>query len=127
MARGVFMKRHPIDIHVGTRLKTLRLQRGWSQTALAERVDLTFQQIQKYENGSNRISVSRLVEFAQALHVPIAFFFEELVPEESQRTSALFREPSTLDYDIARLLDRVEDPRIRRHVWALIRALSGHR
>jgi transcriptional regulator with XRE-family HTH domain len=56
MARGVFMKRHPIDIHVGTRLKTLRLQRGWSQTALAERVDLTFQQIQKYENGSNRIS-----------------------------------------------------------------------
>jgi len=119
------MTHHPVDVHVGARLKMLRIQRGMSQTAVAERVGLTFQQIQKYENGSNRISASRLVEFAQALGVPIRAFFEGLVVDEARPPVGPFREPSTLDYEIVGLLSRVEDGQVKRQVRALIRALSA--
>jgi transcriptional regulator with XRE-family HTH domain len=118
------MTHHPVDVHVGARLKMLRIQKQMSQTAVAERVGLTFQQIQKYENGSNRISASRLVEFAQALSVPIRAFFEGLVADDSHPPAGPFREPSALDYEIVGLLSRVEDGHVKRQVRALIRALS---
>ena len=68
----------PLDIHVGARIRLLRKERGISQTALAEAVGLTFQQIQKYERGFNRVSASRLHQIAGALEVPLAIFFEGL-------------------------------------------------
>src|SRR3954468_1776927 len=117
------MTHHPVDVHVGARLKMLRVQRGLSQTAVAESVGLTFQQIQKYENGSNRISASRLVEFARSLGVPIRAFFEGLGPEE-RPPSMPVREPSSLDYEIVGLLSRVEDGQVKRQVRALLKALS---
>ncbi len=68
---------HPIDIHVGKRLREARKELGISQDALANQLDnpITFQQIQKYERGSNRLSASKLWEFASALKVPPEFFF----------------------------------------------------
>ena len=67
---------HPIDIHVGQRLKQQRILQGISQESLAKQLGITFQQIQKYENGTNRISASKLYELSQILKTPIQFFFE---------------------------------------------------
>lgn len=69
---------HPVDVHVGGRLKMRRMMVGMSQDELANAVGLTFQQVQKYEHGANRISASRLFEFGQLLDVPAAYFFEGL-------------------------------------------------
>ena len=68
---------HAADLRAGNRLRELRLLRGLTQMALAERVGVTFQQIQKYENGSNRLSASRIAQIARALDVRPAYFFEE--------------------------------------------------
>jgi transcriptional regulator with XRE-family HTH domain len=69
---------HPIDIHVGNRLKQRRHLCGMSQSELAEKAGITFQQVQKYERGTNRMSASRLYEFSQILGVNISYFFEGL-------------------------------------------------
>ena len=69
---------HPVDIHVGARLRERRNLVGLSQSKLSESVGLTFQQIQKYERGTNRISSSRLYEFAKVLAVPVSYFFDEM-------------------------------------------------
>ncbi|MEW5687493.1 MAG: helix-turn-helix transcriptional regulator [Pseudomonadota bacterium] len=69
---------HPIDEHVGRRVRLRRKQRGLSQGSLAEALGLTFQQIQKYERGSNRISASKLYGIATVLGVPVGFFYEGL-------------------------------------------------
>src|SRR5260370_12365760 len=66
---------HPIDVMVGKRIRLRRVQLGLSQTELGQKLGVTFQQIQKYENGANRVSCSRLYETSVALEVPIAFFF----------------------------------------------------
>lgn len=66
---------NPIDVQVGQRIRTMRLQRGRSQSWLAENLDLTFQQIQKYEKGMNRIAPSRLEKVAEVLDAPIEYFF----------------------------------------------------
>ena len=68
----------PIDVYVGSRLRAERLKRRLSQAALAEALDLTFQQVQKYEKGTNRISASKLFEAAKFLEVEIGYFFEGL-------------------------------------------------
>ena len=66
---------HPVDIHVGVRLRQQRCYAGLTQTALAEAVGITFQQLQKYENAVNRVSASRLWELAAELNAPVEFFF----------------------------------------------------
>jgi transcriptional regulator with XRE-family HTH domain len=78
---------HPTDVHVGRRLRFRRGMLGVSQTQLAEKVGLTFQAIQKYERGENRISASRLYQFAEILGVPVADFFEGL-PRPEKRPAA---------------------------------------
>ncbi|HEX7799284.1 MAG TPA: helix-turn-helix transcriptional regulator, partial [Asticcacaulis sp.] len=67
---------NPVDLHVGARVRMRRKFLGMSQEGLAETIDLTFQQVQKYERGSNRISASKLWEIAKALKAPVAYFFE---------------------------------------------------
>jgi transcriptional regulator with XRE-family HTH domain len=69
---------HPVDVHVGRAVRWRRKLRGLSQQALAERIGLTFQQVQKYETGANRISASALHAISGALEVPVAFFFDGL-------------------------------------------------
>lgn len=72
---------HPVDVHVGKRVRHRRWLVGMTQQQLAERVGIKFQQIQKYETGANRISASRLWDIADALEVPVSFFFEGIETE----------------------------------------------
>jgi len=72
------MPSHPVDVHVGARVRQRRTLLGMSQGKLGIAVGLTFQQIQKYERGFNRIGSSRLFEFAKALDVPVSYFFDEM-------------------------------------------------
>ncbi len=74
-------KPHPVDVHVGARVRQRRVLQGMTQTDLANALGLTFQQVQKYENGRNRISASRLFELSQVLDVPIQYFFDDMPPE----------------------------------------------
>ncbi len=77
---------HHVDVHVGKRVRHRRWLIGMTQQQLAQQVGIKFQQIQKYETGANRISASRLWDIAEALDVPVAFFFEGL--EETQKSDA---------------------------------------
>ncbi|PJE29020.1 Transcriptional regulator, contains XRE-family HTH domain [Pseudooceanicola antarcticus] len=72
---------HPVDVHVGKRIRHRRWLVGMTQQQLAERVGIKFQQIQKYETGANRVSASRLWDIADALEVPVSFFFEGIEAE----------------------------------------------
>ncbi|MCK0119054.1 MAG: helix-turn-helix transcriptional regulator [Yoonia sp.] len=67
---------HPVDVHVGKRIRHRRWMNGTTQQQLAEKVGIKFQQIQKYETGMNRVSASRLWDIANVLGVPVSFFFE---------------------------------------------------
>lgn len=69
---------HPVDVHVGKRVRHRRWLIGMTQQQLAEKVGIKFQQIQKYETGANRVSASRLWDISDALEVPVSFFFEGL-------------------------------------------------
>ncbi|MDD9919621.1 MAG: helix-turn-helix transcriptional regulator [Alphaproteobacteria bacterium] len=82
---------HPIDIHVGQRLKQQRKLQGISQESLAKQLGITFQQIQKYENGNNHISARKLYELSQILKTPIQFFFENY-----QKSPQLSEKPSNI-------------------------------
>ena len=76
--------KHPVDAHVGKRIRHRRWMVGMTQQQLAEKVGIKFQQIQKYETGMNRVSASRLWEIAEVLGVPISFFFDGLAGAEPQ-------------------------------------------
>ena len=93
--------RDPVDVHIGARIMAFRRERGLSQTELARRLAISFQQVQKYETGANRISASRLWGAGQAMEVPINEFFVGLETEHAkppaQRISLLEREASRLN------------------------------
>jgi transcriptional regulator with XRE-family HTH domain len=76
--------KHPVDVHVGKRVRHRRWMVGMTQQQLGERVGIKFQQIQKYETGMNRISASRLWDIAHALGVPVSFFFEGLDENDAE-------------------------------------------
>lgn len=78
---------HPVDVHVGKRIRQRRWLTGMTQQQLAEQVGIKFQQIQKYETGANRVSASRIWDIADALEVPVSFFFEGLETDASGHTS----------------------------------------
>src|SRR5579862_1779426 len=73
-------KPNPIDVHVGSRVRLRRTLLGMSQEKLGEAIGLTFQQVQKYERGANRVGASRLYDLSQVLDVPVSYFFEEISP-----------------------------------------------
>ncbi|TDL75980.1 XRE family transcriptional regulator [Palleronia sediminis] len=116
---------HPVDIHVGKRVRHRRRLTGTTQQQLAERVGIRFQQIQKYETGTNRISASRLWDIAEALGVPIAFFFEGAGPDDRIETAAdpySDREAT----DLLRAYYAIPEAQ-RRRLFDLARALSDDR
>lgn len=80
---------HPVDVHVGKRIRQRRWLIGMTQQQLAEQVGIKFQQIQKYETGANRVSASRLWDIADALDVPVSSFFEGLENGETEAQSAV--------------------------------------
>ena len=116
----------PIDVAVGLRLRTLRKSKGMSQEQLGRSLGITFQQIQKYERGTNRISASMLVRSARALYVAPGV----LLPEEGEATP---RSPAVLTLlgqmrgveDLVEAYSRIRSPRLRRSVLILARALAA--
>ncbi|MBS0126630.1 helix-turn-helix domain-containing protein [Thetidibacter halocola] len=79
---------HPVDVHVGKRIRHRRWLVGMTQQQLAEKVGIKFQQIQKYETGANRVSASRLWDIADSLEVPVSFFFEGIEAESAETTKS---------------------------------------
>lgn len=110
---------HPVDVHVGKKLKQARTLRRFSQTDVAQQLGLSFQQIQKYEIGSNRIAASRLFELAQILEVPTAYFFEGLNDNENAPPSS---DPSM---QIVTALAAIKDDKIRSRIVTFIEDVSG--
>jgi transcriptional regulator with XRE-family HTH domain len=116
---------HSIDVMVGKRVRLRRLQLSFSQTDLATKLGLTFQQVQKYEKGTNRISCSRLYEIAAILKVPITFFFSDKVDGRAEVRVAEQLEPNQLK-DGLRLITafgQIEDVKMRRKLLALVESM----
>ena len=129
-------KPHPIDIHVGSRVRLQRVVIGMSQQKLGDLLGLTFQQVQKYEKGINRIGASRLFEVSQIFSVPVQFFFDELNISEGIAANSGFAEgTSELNYteflntregiELNRAFQQIKDPKDRRNVVELVRALAN--
>ncbi len=107
----------PVDIHVGARARMRRTLLGMTQTDLGDAIGLTFQQVQKYERGTNRISASRLCELSRVLDVSIDYFFEDMPPEVAAGSLA------TKGRGKAKKLPRIElDPMVKRETLELVRA-----
>lgn len=121
---------HPVDLHVGLAIRARRKQVHIGQEELAKRLGISFQQVQKYERGGNRISASRLYEVAAILRVPVAYFFRDLDQQQFEFFSAEF-EPkvseflkSTEGQELAEIFPKLEDPGVRRKMVDLIRAMT---
>ncbi len=126
---------NPIDAHVGGRVRLRRMLLGLSQERLAEQLGLTFQQVQKYEKGINRIGASRLFELAKLLSVPVQFFYEDAPSGEPGTNSGLAEstgENYIVDFlnsreglELNRAFLRIADPKVRRSLIELMRSLAG--
>ena len=121
---------NPIDIHVGARLRQRRTLLGMSQDQLAQTLGVTFQQVQKYERGANRIGASRLFELACALSAPVGFFFEGLSEETAaDSVGRAARQAAGADaplrretLELVRAYYRIPDARLRRKLFELAKA-----
>jgi len=124
-------KPHPVDVHVGSRLRLRRTLLGMSQEKLGHAIGLTFQQVQKYERGANRIGASRLYELSRVLDVPVTFFFDALdpalvggmsaAPPDFEAEPLMKRE--TLE--LVRAYLRIAEPSLRRRVFDLAKAIAN--
>ncbi len=113
----------PVDVHVGGRVRLQRTVLGMSQTHLAEALDLTFQQVQKYERGTNRISASRLYQLSLIFGVPVGYFFEGL----EGRTSAWSPDDVMLKREtlgLVRAYYRIRDPKVRDGLRYMAKAMA---
>ncbi len=135
---------NPIDVHVGKRLRLRRTLLGMSQERLGELLGLTFQQVQKYERGVNRIGSSRLFELGQILDVPVSFFFDDM-PEArglhpgNQQVNGFAEEVVPFDHELdtglpldrretlelVRAYYRISDPQIRKRLFELTKTLGN--
>lgn len=121
---------HPIDIHVGARVKLRRMILGMSQEALGTALGLTFQQIQKYEKGVNRIGASRMYEIARLLQVPVQFFYDDYDAEPFAGGFAEEAEPvmemvrSQEGVQLCRYFAGIKDPDVKKRVLDLVRSIA---
>jgi transcriptional regulator with XRE-family HTH domain len=127
---------NPIDKHVGSRVRMRRMMLGMSQEKLGDALTLTFQQVQKYEKGTNRIGASRLQQISHILQVPVAFFFEGAPNlDGSMMTESLQTAPSptyvsdflaTSDgLSLTKAFMRIPDPKLRRRIVDLVQQIAG--
>ncbi len=107
---------HPVDVHVGARVRVRRTLLGMSQTTLGDVLGLSFQQVQKYEKGTNRMGSSRLFDLSRVLDVPVEYFFEEMPSEVAARSPAQRRRKAKAPQSYER------DPLARRETLELVRA-----
>ena len=128
-------KPNPVDVHVGARVRLRRTLLGLSQEKLGEAIGLTFQQVQKYERGANRIGASRLHELSSVLDVPVEFFFADLDHVQYTPGTGLSEDPpprfegdplarrETLE--LVRAYYRITDPAVRRRLFELVKSLGS--
>ena len=135
-------KPHPVDIHVGSRVRQRRTLLGMSQEKLGDAVGLTFQQIQKYERGTNRIGCSRLYEFSKMLDVPVAYFFDEmpvnvLVGRPGGRGRGRGMAEAAADFqhekdplakretlELVRAYYKITEPRVRKRIFEMVKTVG---
>lgn len=123
---------HPIDQHVGARVKLRRMILGMSQDSLGKSLGLTFQQIQKYEKGVNRIGASRLFELSELLEVPIQFFYDDYgsgdgphgfaEPDAAEAFMELVNSPEGVQ--LCRYFAEISDPKVRKRVLDLVKTIA---
>ena len=124
-----------IDEHVGVQLRQRRALLGLSQEKLADQVGITFQQIQKYENGANRVSASRLYEFSKVLEIPVTFFFESYGSNENKSLGfaegdqAGFEGPDDVlkrkeTIELIRVYYSIENPKLRKDLFKLVKSMA---
>lgn len=120
---------NPIDIEVGRRIRTQRLASRISQTALGQKVGVTFQQVQKYEKGVNRVGAGRLQQIADVLGVPVDFFFDKSRDGRSPTTEAA---ETSFDFlqtagavRLVRAYSEIQDPELRRSLVTLAESIAG--
>lgn len=131
-------KPNPIDVHVGARVRLRRTLLGMSQEKLGELIGLTFQQVQKYERGANRIGASRLFDLSRVLDVPVSFFYDDMSDAVSAQSPRLIggleEEPVVFETDsmtkretleLVRAYYRISDPNVRKRVADLAKALAS--
>lgn len=126
-------KPNPIDIHVGGRIRLRRNMLGMSQEKLGENLGITFQQIQKYEKGTNRVGASRLQAIASILNVPVSFFFEDAPGREGANATGMAEDSTAYVVDflnsaegiqLNRAFARISEPKVRRKIIDLVKALA---
>ncbi len=135
--RPKLVRPRPVDAHVGARIRLRRTMLGMSQEKLAEALGLTFQQVQKYEHGANRVGSSRLYELSKILDVPIQFFFDEMPADIAatargggghSKKAVLDYEPDTLakreTLELVRAYYKIRHPKVRKKVFDLAKALA---
>lgn len=129
-------KNHAIDRHLGTRVRFARVEKKISQTVLGEKLGISFQQVQKYELGKDRISASQLMSIARILEKDISFFFEDIDDEANDSSASLteaggarrkLRSNAVYDIKIIRLLHAVEDEKLKIRLYGLIEAIVESR
>lgn len=125
---------HPVDVHVGGRVRLRRIMLGMSQDKLGDALGLTFQQIQKYEKGVNRIGASRIFELSKILDVPVQYFYDDY--DSKTGASYGFAETSGADDSFMELLHspegvqlcrhfaEISDPKVRKRVLDLVKTLA---
>lgn len=129
-------KPNPIDIHVGSRIRLRRTMLGMSQEKLGEALGITFQQIQKYEKGTNRVGASRLQNISSILNVPVSFFFEDAPGSDSGAPQPGMAEAASTNYvvdflssseglHLNRAFVKIQDQKVRRKVIDLVKALAA--
>ncbi len=128
----------PVDVHVGARVRIRRTLLGLSQTNLGDAIGLTFQQVQKYERGTNRMGSSRLYDVARILDVPVRYFFEEMPAEVAANSPAQRRRtakgPPDNKFDplvkretleLVRAYYKISDTRVRNRLYEMVKALGA--
>ncbi|WOS63156.1 helix-turn-helix domain-containing protein [Sinorhizobium fredii] len=126
-------KPNPIDIHVGSRIRLRRTMLGMSQEKLGESLGITFQQIQKYEKGTNRVGASRLQNISSILNVPVSFFFEDApgdgggagMSESPSSNYVVDFLSSSEGLQLNRAFVKISDPKVRRKLVDLVKALAA--
>jgi transcriptional regulator with XRE-family HTH domain len=126
---------HPVDIHVGKRLRLRRTILGLSQEAIGNAIGVTFQQVQKYERGVNRMGSSRLYEFSKILSIPVSYFFEDMEKGATNVThaSGVAEDAPAFEHEkmssretleMMRAYYRITAPHLRKRVFELIKSIA---
>lgn len=124
---------NPIDVHVGSRIRLRRTMLGMSQEKLGESLGITFQQVQKYEKGTNRVGASRLQNIANMLNVPVSFFFEDAPGEDNMAADGMAESSTSFvvnflssseGLQLNRAFVKIQDAKVRRRIIDLVKTLA---